>query len=132
MIKILGCVLLLGVVIVSASTTASSSFQPIGNYPNAFVTYARGLNSIRAVVGLYQPPGGFYHGYLQVAKTYKTVEPPGVLASYLQGINDKGVAVGGYCDTASCNGAPRNMDTSTATVDTRNSTIQLPDSPLRL
>src|SRR5712692_9999537 len=104
MIKILGCVLLLGVVIVSASTTASSSFQPIGNYPNAFVTYARGLNSIRAVVGLYQPPGGFYHGYLQVGKTYKTVEPPGVLASYLQGINDKGVAVGGYCDTASCNG----------------------------
>jgi len=91
-------------VIVSASTTGSFSFQPIGNYPNALVTYARGLNSNGAMVGLYQPPGGFYHGYLQVGKTYKTIEPPGVLASYLQGINDKGVAVGGYCDTASCNG----------------------------
>ena len=68
MAKILGYVLLLSVVIVSASTSGGFSFQPVGNYPKAFVTY-------------------------------KTVEPPGVLASYLQGINDKGVVVGGYCDT---------------------------------
>jgi probable HAF family extracellular repeat protein len=104
MTKILGSVLLLSVVIVSATTTGGYTFQPIGNYPNAFVTYARGINSSRAVVGLYQPPGGFYHGYLQVGKVYKTVEPPGVLESYLEGINDKGTTVGGYCDTVPCNG----------------------------
>lgn len=102
--RIFGSVLLLIAVATFASTTGSFSFRIIGKYPGSFVTYARGINSSRAVVGLYQPPGGFYHGYLQVGKVYKTVEPPGVLESYLQGINDKGAAVGGYCDTVPCNG----------------------------
>jgi hypothetical protein len=104
MAKIFGYGLLLSVVVGSASTTGGFSFQPIGNYPNSFVTFARGLNSRRVVVGNYQPPAGYYHGYMQVGKQYRTVEPPGVLSSYLENINDKGTAVGGYCDTASCGG----------------------------
>lgn len=101
--KTLGLVLLLVAVLVSASTTGGFVFGPIGNYPNAFVTYPRSLNRSKSVVGLYQPPGGFYHGYMQEGKNFKTIEPPGVRSSFLEGINDRGAAVGGYCDTLSCN-----------------------------
>jgi uncharacterized membrane protein len=92
------------VVVVSASTAGIFLFRKIGNYPNAFVTYPRSLNRSQWVVGLYQPPGGFYHGYLQEGKTFKTIEPPNIMSSYLEGINDQGAAVGGYCDTVSCSG----------------------------
>jgi probable HAF family extracellular repeat protein len=104
MTRFFGSLLLLSAIIAVASTTGGFSFQNIGSYPNSFVTYPRDLNSSRVVVGFYQPIAGFYHGYLQVGKQYRTIEPPGVLSSYLQGINDKGTAVGGYCDTASCGG----------------------------
>ena len=103
MTRILGMVL--SVVIVSASTTGGFSFQPIGPYPNAFDTEPRGINLSQTIVGFYQPMGGFDHGHLQAGKSYKTIEPSGSLSSYLEGINDKGTAVGGYCDTLSCNPA---------------------------
>jgi probable HAF family extracellular repeat protein len=102
MTKILGA-LLLSSLLITASTSGVFTFGAIGNYPNAFQTYPRGLNGARTIVGFYLPKGGFQQGYMQTGKNYRTIAPPGVLSSYLEGINDKGVAVGGYCDTVSCN-----------------------------
>ena len=98
---------LAGVIGATALLFASSgtySFRYLGVYPSAASTVSRGLNLPRTVVGYYLQSGGYDHGYLQAGKNFKTVEPPGAISSYLEGINDKGDAVGGYCDTINCGG----------------------------
>jgi uncharacterized membrane protein len=90
--------------VAAAAETAGSGFvfRTVGGYPNAFQTAPNDVNSSQWIVGFYLPVGGFDHGYIQKGKTYKTIEPPQVLSSYLSGINDLGAMVGGYCDS-SCN-----------------------------
>jgi probable HAF family extracellular repeat protein len=102
--KIPGPVLLFAsAALLFASATGKFTFRPIGSYPNSSFDYPRSLNLSKTVVGLYEPPGGFYHGYVQDGKHFKTIEPSGALSSFLEGISDKGEAVGGYCDTLGCN-----------------------------
>ena len=86
------------------AATGNFVFRTIGSYPNAAITYPRGLNASRTIVGSDLQSDGNYHGYLQVGRKFETIQPPGAISSYLEGINDKGEAVGGYCTVLNCVG----------------------------
>jgi hypothetical protein len=75
-------------------------FAVIGNFPGALVTGPQALNA-RHIVGYYVPKGGtgVAHGFRQTGSTFRKLEPPNVISSFLEGINDHDVIVGGYCDT---------------------------------
>jgi probable HAF family extracellular repeat protein len=96
-------VMLLGATALLFASSRTFVFQQIGSYPNAALTYPRSLNLGERVVGFDLQTDGNYHGYLQVGSVFKTIQPAGSISSYLEGINDLGVAVGGYCDVGSCN-----------------------------
>lgn len=103
--KLLGLFLFLVAIADALSQSAALlTFHPIGNAPNAAFTVARSVNNRSVVVGTYFPIGGVgYVGYLQSGSSFTTVVPSGAVNSFLMGINDSGVAVGGYCTDFSCN-----------------------------
>ena len=84
------------------ATTLRFSFKRLANYPAAFATYPRGINQSGQVAGFYQAVGGQGHAYLETASGFRTIEPPSVKSSYAEGINDAGMAVGGYCIVSYC------------------------------
>lgn len=93
-----------GPVVLFASIAGVFSFKPIGTYPNAALTYPRGLNTSKTVVGFDLQADGNYHGYVEVGKNFRTIQPATAISSYLEGINDEGEMVGRYCDTRNCAG----------------------------
>lgn len=76
-------------------------FFNLGNFPGALLTVPQALNP-RHIVGYYTQLGtGLGHGFIQTKRKFREVEPFNVISSYLLGINDHDVIVGGYCDTIS-------------------------------
>lgn len=102
-IKVLLLFLVVGAGLLLAKTLRFS-FKRLANYPAAFATYPRGINSSGQVAGFYLPVGGQYHAYLETGNGFKTVEPPGVKSSYAEDINDSGMIAGGYCIVSYCPG----------------------------
>jgi probable HAF family extracellular repeat protein len=86
------------------ASTGTFSFRHLGLYPNSAISVPRGLNSSKVSVGFDLQTDGNYHGYVKIGKNFITIQPPGSSSSYLEGINDKGEMVGGYCDTVNCGG----------------------------
>ena len=72
-------------------------------FPDAFTTTGRGINNQTQVVGVFNPqdPLAPQHGFLRNADgTFQQIDFPGSSGGYAGGINDAGVIVGGYGDSA--------------------------------
>jgi uncharacterized membrane protein len=72
-------------------------------FPDAFTTTGRGINNQRQVVGVFNPqdPLAPQHGFLRNADgTFQQIDFPGSSGSNASGINDAGVIVGSYSDSA--------------------------------
>jgi len=72
-------------------------------FPGAFTTTGRGINNRTQVVGVFDPqdPTGPQHGFLRNADgTFQQIDFPNSSGSSASGINDAGVIVGGYNDSA--------------------------------
>ena len=90
-----------------AATVPHYIFSSAGNYPGAFETDPNGAN-LSQIVGYYVPRGGSFvsAGYIETVKGFVTAQPAGSANSYLFSINSGGIAVGGYCEGSTCDGAP--------------------------
>jgi uncharacterized membrane protein len=72
-------------------------------FPDAFTTTGRGINNLTQVVGIFNPQDPFapQQGFLRNADgTFQQIDFPGSAGGYAGGINDAGVIVGGYSDSA--------------------------------
>jgi len=72
-------------------------------FPDAFTTTGRGINNQTQVVGIFNPqdPTAPQQGFLRNADgTFQQIDFPGSSGGYSGGINDAGVIVGGYSDSA--------------------------------
>ncbi len=96
--------------LLSSSLLSQSSplltFHVIGSPPNVAFPSATAVNIKNVVVGGYLPIGSAgYVGYLQSGSHFYAIAPQGSTSAYLMGINDSGLAVGGFCTDQSCGGS---------------------------
>jgi uncharacterized membrane protein len=85
-------VLVLGTV---QATVSLYKFSRAGNYPGAYYSVPLGIGR-HQIVGYYSARKGNL-GYIQTGKDFITVNPHHSITSHVEGINNYGVAVGGYC-----------------------------------
>lgn len=82
----------------SASAQLQFAFSQAGGYPGPYGTitdpFAANLTQI---AGYYTEPSSGSQGYIQTGTKFVTAQPHGVGSSYLSGINNRGIAAGGYC-----------------------------------
>lgn len=72
-------------------------------FPGAFTTTGRGINDNTQVVGIFNPqdPTAPQEGFLRNSDgTFQEIDFPGSVGGYAGGINNDGVIVGGYGDSA--------------------------------
>jgi uncharacterized membrane protein len=65
--------------------------------PGAFATWAGGINDAGVIVGWYEQDGVGYEGFVDDGGSFTTINFPGYVGNtYLNGINNSGLLVGGY------------------------------------
>lgn len=75
-------------------TRAQGTYTQI-DYPDGLVgTECNGIDTAGEIVGVYTGLGNYGHGFLLSGGAYTTIDYPRVAATFLTGINDKGMIVG--------------------------------------
>lgn len=70
------------------------------DFPNAFSTWAMGLNDAKEVVGFYFGADSVRHGFVYNGNSYITFDYPGAVRTDAYGINNAGTVVGWYDDSS--------------------------------
>lgn len=87
-----GCVLLF-----YAKATADQPFTFVSlDYPGAISTTLFGINNRGDVVGSYQNPENFFHGFVYKSGQFTSIDGPGAVFTEIRGINDPGDIVGTF------------------------------------
>jgi len=109
----------------AADTAVNAHYKFIAIGPqNAQNAYAAGINNAGLVTGFYEDLSSNYHGFVWQNGVFQTVDYPGATDTFLYGVNNFGVAIGGYGDSFA---SPTNH-AATYTVQSGTWT-ELPDIP---
>lgn len=66
------------------------------DYPGAVSTALYGMNSRGDMVGTYENPANFFHGFVYKNGTFTSIDGPGAAFTEIRGINDEGDIVGTF------------------------------------
>jgi uncharacterized membrane protein len=66
------------------------------DFPGAVSTAVWGINNHGAIVGSYEAPAHFFHGFLYANGKFTSIDGPGAVFTQVRGINDDGDIVGTY------------------------------------
>jgi len=80
-------------------------FKDIRGPKGATASAAEAINDKGWIVGWYEDASGSYHGFLLRGNTYKTLDVPGAIGTYANGINNKGYIVFGSWTSSTRAGA---------------------------
>jgi hypothetical protein len=97
-----------------ALVLAHAAFKIVKNPPNGVSTCPFGLSNNGKVAGAYDDKNGKTHGFLLVGTTYTSIDHPGAIATYAQGVNNSGVVGGYYYDGSAYHGFTWNGGTFTS------------------
>src|SRR5262249_21781010 len=77
--------------------TADQPFTFVSlDYPGAISTELFGINNRGDVVGSYQNPENFFHGFVYQGGQFTSIDGPGAAFTQIKGINDSGDIVGTF------------------------------------
>jgi probable HAF family extracellular repeat protein len=106
----------------AADTPASADYKFITIVtPDSLYAVADGINNAGVVTGYYQVSSSNYHGFVWQNGSLQTVDYPGAVDTSLGGLNNRGVAIGGYGNGTTSHTGTYSVSTGTWTA--------LPDIP---
>src|SRR5437867_3577905 len=77
--------------------TADQPFSFVSlDYPGAVSTGLFGINAGGDLVGAYENPANFFHGFVYSGGVFTTIDGPGAAFTQIRGINDAGDIVGTF------------------------------------